>query len=302
MMPGNGRQHPAARSSVINSLKVSEYFKPGLSPIVVFNNEHHGRSSLHKHEFYEMVFISRGVALHSYENATQILTTGDFFIILPGEAHSYISTHETSLFNCLFTNGALEGLKDDIASLDELNWLLTGGDRDSFEKVHARPAECQAIQSDLQQLIWEQLNQPAGWQLKCKSLLVSLLVTYARLSTNHRLMDHDSGTNFRKILKAVSYIEQNYRTELPVETLASEAGLSVSFFSRQFKAFLDTSPSEYARNFRIAKAAELLRRDNLSVAEIARELGYGDITLFSRQFRQVTGITPTGFRKNKKDD
>jgi AraC-like DNA-binding protein len=48
----------------------------------------------------------------------------------------------------------------------------------------------------------------------------------------------------------------------------------------------------------MAKAAELLRCETKSIAAVARELGFGDTALFSRQFRQVTGISPTGFRKN----
>jgi len=97
----------------------------------------------------------------------------------------------------------------------------------------------------------------------------------------------------------VGYIESNFTRDMPLEEVAKASGLSTGYLSRQFKGVLGTSPSEYARNFRIAKAAELLREEGRTVADVSAALGFADLSLFSRQFKQVTGISPTGFRKNK---
>lgn len=279
--------------------RLSPYFEPGLYPLFVVNNEHHGRTNLHKHEFYELVFIDHGVALHSHEGRTEILTAGDIFIILPGEVHSYISTNNTNLYNCLFTEGALRGLEGELRGIGALEWVQSDAHQGRLERIHAGVAERQEIVLKLGQLIWERLNRQVGWELKCKALLMELLVIYARMSNNSILGNSEANASYRQIMKALDYIENHYNQELPVEDIAREAGLSVGYLSKQFKGLLGTSPSEYARNFRIAKAAELLRRDDMTVAGVARELGFGDITLFSRQFRQVTGISPTGFRRNK---
>ena len=55
---------------------------------------------------------------------------------------------------------------------------------------------------------------------------------------------------------------------------------------------------EYARSQRMAKAAELLKDPAQSVSDVARDLGFSDISVFSRQFKQITGMSPTDFRKN----
>lgn len=275
----------------------SEYFGDGLPPVFVMNDEHHGKTGLHSHEFFELVFIERGVALHSHEGSTQVLTTGDVFVILPGEAHSYISANNTALYNCLFTAEALKGAEKCIEELDGLRFLLRG--RTGFVKLHAGLAEMQEIQVTLERLIWERLNKPAGWELKLKSLFTGLLVAYARLHGTNALAEEGAGANFNRIMKAVSFIEDNYTRDVPVEEVSEAAGLSAGYLSRQFKGVLGTSPSEYARNFRMAKAAELLREEGRSVAEVSDAMGFADISLFSRQFRQVTGLSPTGFRKNK---
>jgi AraC-like DNA-binding protein len=277
----------------------SEQYFDSTFPLVVIRNSHHSKTSLHRHEFYELVYIDHGVSLHSHEGQTQILTAGDLFLVLPGEVHSYISTNNTGLYNCLFKAEAFAGMEQDIAALDELGWLLKGRGSERLDRVHAGTALRQQIVLDLEQIGWEKSNQPIGWQLKCKLLLLDLFVVYARLLGSRRQETQETGANFRQILKAVAYIEQHFDQEITVEEIARAAGLSAGYLSRQFRHYLGTSPSEYARNFRMAKAAELLCQNDLSVADVARSLGFHDTTLFSRQFRQVTGISPTGYRKSR---
>ncbi len=282
---------------MVQLTRKDQYFTDG-SPLVVIKNSQHAKTALHKHEFYELVYIDHGVTLHSHEGRIQILTAGDLFMVLPGEVHAYISTHNTGLYNCLFTAKALAGFEKELAKLPELGWLIHNRQRDSFERVNAGMAQRQQIALILEQISWEKSNQPLGWELKCKTLLLDLLLVYARLWGNQKQETEQTGTKFRQVLKAVAFIEKNYDREIPVDEIAQAAGLSAGYLSRQFKHYLGASPAEYARNFRMAKAAELLRGEDSSIAEIARELGFNETALFSRQFRQVTGISPTGFRKN----
>ncbi len=277
--------------------KKEHYFTDGF-PLVVIKNSQHAKTALHRHEFYELVYIDHGVALHSHEGQVQILTAGDLFMVLPGEMHAYISTHNTGLYNCLFTDRALAGFEKELAALPELGWLLHSRQRERFERVNAGMAQRQQIALILEQVNWEKANQPLGWEIKCKTLLLDLLLVYARLWGSQKQETEETGTKFRQVLQAVAYIEKHYDQEIAVDDIAAAAGLSTGYLSRQFKHFLGASPAEYARNFRMAKAAELLRKEDLSIAAIARELGFSDAALFSRQFRQVTGISPTGFRKN----
>jgi AraC-like DNA-binding protein len=281
----------------IDRIHRSEYFVPGDPPVLVISSKHHGKVALHTHEFFELVFIERGVALHSHQSNTQILTTGDVFIILPGEAHSYISANNTALYNCLFTAEALADIGEEIAGIPALAWLQQG--RNGFHRVHAGFTEMQELILTLEKLMWERMNRPVGWELKIRALFYSLLVTYARLYSNNARSAEGANANFSHILTAVSFIEERYNQDILLEDVAKASGLSVGYLSKQFKSILGTSPAEYARSFRMAKAAELLRNEAIPVAEVAATLGFSDLSLFSRQFRQVTGISPTGFRKNK---
>lgn len=275
-----------------------EFFGEGRPPVYVAYNEHHGKTALHSHEFYELVYIKHGAALHSHEEETQVLTTGDVFIILPGEAHAYISTSNTALYNCLFTAEALSGVESLMEGIPGLRWL-TAGRPERAPRIRAGLPEAQEILLSLERMSWEQMNRAEGWQIKLRSLLMSLLVFYARLYNRRTEAQEKPNANYKSIMKAVAFMEEAYCRDVPIEEVAEAAGLSAGYLSRQFKLMLGTSPSEYARSFRMAKAAEMLREPERAVADIARTLGFADVSLFSRQFKQVTGFSPSGFRKNQ---
>ena len=81
-----------------------------------------------------------------------------------------------------------------------------------------------------------------------------------------------------------------------IETLAREVGTSARTLSRLFAAETQLSFKSWCQRARIAAAIEKLSTDvNLSVKQLAADLGYASVPAFSHAFRQVTGKTPTEF-------
>jgi AraC-like DNA-binding protein len=78
--------------------------------------------------------------------------------------------------------------------------------------------------------------------------------------------------------------------------LAKLAGLSVSAFERQFRMHLHSSPMQFHRKLRLARAAAALIQSPSSIAEIAQRLGFSDQAHLSRQFKEQYGSTPSGWR------
>ena len=278
-------------------LYTSSHFLPGAPPVVVLNANHHGTSQLHSHEFFEMVLVDSGFALHSSEGDTAILTTGDLFIIQPGESHAYVRANHAQIYNCLFIPEAFAAVSAEIAALPGLSWLLDSNTPHPFERVHTSLAEKQEVIMALERIKWEAVNRNIGWQLKILTQFQSLLVTYARIYSHIEPDEQEIGANIRPVYAVLNHIESNYSTDLSLDSLAAVSGLSAGHLTRQFKAVIGMSPVEYARSFRIAKAAELLRVKGSSVSEVSRTLGFADISLFSRQFKLITGTSPTEFRK-----
>jgi AraC-like DNA-binding protein len=103
-------------------------------------------------------------------------------------------------------------------------------------------------------------------------------------------------SQYHKIQQAACFINDNYRTNICLDAVAVEAGMSPSHFSRMFKKVMGLSYQEYLNSCRVTKAKDLLRTSALSVTEIAISLGFSDPTGFGRIFRKLTGQTPSSYR------
>jgi AraC-like DNA-binding protein len=85
-----------------------------------------------------------------------------------------------------------------------------------------------------------------------------------------------------------------------IETLARAVGTSARTLSRLFSSETQLSFKSWCQRARIAAAIEKLTMDaNVSVKQLAADLGYASVPAFSHAFRQVTGKTPTEFAETK---
>ncbi|TKG91946.1 hybrid sensor histidine kinase/response regulator [Puteibacter caeruleilacunae] len=98
----------------------------------------------------------------------------------------------------------------------------------------------------------------------------------------------------KKLLQKLNkHIETNIRnSELSIEGIAEEVGISRGYFHKKMKALTGASPSEYIRNYRLKKAAELLAEKKYSIEEISFEVGFSSPSYFSRSFTKFYGVAP----------
>lgn len=99
-------------------------------------------------------------------------------------------------------------------------------------------------------------------------------------------------------LKAV--IEKNIDNELfSVEDLGKAIGMSRSQIHRKLKALTDQSATSFIRNYRLHRAADLLKQDAGNITEIAFQVGFNSQTYFSSSFQELFGCSPTEYKKPK---
>jgi AraC-like DNA-binding protein len=82
-----------------------------------------------------------------------------------------------------------------------------------------------------------------------------------------------------------------------VESLAAQAGLSRSGVAARFAALVGEPPLQYLTRWRMARAAELLRDTNESMADIAATVGYDSVPSFSKAYKRWQGVSPGAFRR-----
>ena len=98
-----------------------------------------------------------------------------------------------------------------------------------------------------------------------------------------------------KIIK--NYIDTHYTLQLSISELAERFHLSASYFSRQFKKALGSSPQGYIVKKRLNEAARLMTVHGFTPSAAASTVGYTDIYLFSKMFKRLFGISPREYKK-----
>ena len=99
------------------------------------------------------------------------------------------------------------------------------------------------------------------------------------------------------VKQALAYIQQNYPRSFSLVELSETIGVSKSYLSRIFKIDIGISIWDYLNRFRIQKAKELLLLTDESISAIAAQVGYQDISYFSRVFREIVGCSPRSYRQ-----
>jgi AraC family transcriptional regulator len=98
--------------------------------------------------------------------------------------------------------------------------------------------------------------------------------------------------------KTVAYIEEHLAESISLAVLAQMVGLSPNYFCRAFSQSFGMPPQRYQLSQRIERAKTLLEKHAASVTDVGISIGYSDTSAFSRAFRRVTGVAPSGYRRN----
>jgi len=109
--------------------------------------------------------------------------------------------------------------------------------------------------------------------------------------------DKASDADTRRILDAVRYINAYFAEPCPLDTLAAVAKMTRFRFAKRFRAVTGETANQYVINRRLSAAATRLASSHASIAEIAFEVGFNDISHFDACFRSAFGCAPSIWRR-----
>lgn len=106
---------------------------------------------------------------------------------------------------------------------------------------------------------------------------------------------YKGGLSKLKLQRVIDYIQVNLEGDLSLKELASIAQMSAHYFSQLFKQSTGVSPHQYVIRCRVERAKELLRQEKLTIAAVAKAVGFVDQSHFHRHFKRLVGVTPKTF-------
>jgi len=99
------------------------------------------------------------------------------------------------------------------------------------------------------------------------------------------------------VKKAVAYIDSHMISDIKLEIVADEIGISPQYLSRFFKEKMGQNFIDFITEKKINQAKKLLENEELSIKEVALKLGYTEANYFGRIFKKITGLTPKQYRE-----
>lgn len=149
-------------------------------------------------------------------------------------------------------------------------------------------------------LLAELKQENPGSKLYIGSLANVLAVHLLRQYTaaKPQLPNYEGGLSQRQLLQVLEYINEHLERDITLVDLAASIGISQFHFSHLFKQSIGTSPYQYLLQQRVERAKQLLKQTERSIMDIAFSCGFNSHSHLSKQFRQLTGMTPKAYRAN----
>ena len=116
------------------------------------------------------------------------------------------------------------------------------------------------------------------------------------------VLDSQGGSTRESVLDDILYyIDNNYQTNIKLETIAPLFGYNSAYLGKIFTKATGKTFNSYVDHMRIEHSKELLLHRNMKVYEIAEQVGYHNVDYFHKKFKKYVGISPAEYRKQSKD-
>ena len=250
----------------------------------------------HWHEEFEFVLAALG-PIHVDVNKTRLtLQTGQGVFVNSGALHAVEPAESRALLHSGVFHPRLVGGVDTVFWQKLVRPLLQPGTPAFFLLDQAVPWQKQVLFC-LQESWKGVADEPFDYENRVRYHLTAalrLLITQC-VGGKVKVSEQEQIASER-MKQMLRYIEEHFAEEVTVAKIADSVALSESACLRSFRQFLGITPIQYLKQFRVEKAAELLRSTRLKTGEIGLECGFSDGSYFIRTFREIKHCTPREYR------
>ena len=240
--------------------------------------------SCHDHDFYEILFVIRGNAVHCVNDGVQILKAGDVVFIRPGDKH-FLSPYGGASDKYEFFN------------------LHVSENHMKTQLSYSKELQNVIDTPKLSLIVNLKTNDVAYLTQKLKklnSMIFGEERTYLYYSILKDLLWHaiaydKSGEKVRMPEWVENYIMEISKPDVFVRgyaEISARANVSDSYLWKVFKKYFDMTPTEYINSLRLEYAYENILSGRYSLGAVAAMSGFNSYSYFYRKFVDKYGISP----------
>ena len=248
----------------------------------------------HSHPFYELYYLRKGERVYFINGELYTVKSGDIMIINPHDVHRTTSSSVPE-FERILINFTQDFIFKHVISKDLPLLPFKHGSR-----LIRFPVK---VQANMEQLMFEMIKEceekQQGHTFYIKSLLTKLLIQIYRQS--FQAPPKSESPMHDRISKIATYLNQHYQEKLTLTEVANKFYISPSYLSRTFSKITGFHFGEYLQAIRMRETRRQLIESDENILSIAEKVGYHSIAHFNKTFKEMTGISPTQFRKQNRN-
>ena len=246
------------------------------------NGSLHPTDDAHIHDYCEVYFNVSGNVSFAVENKVYPVNTGDIIISKPNEIH-YCIYHSDQLHTCYCFW---------VKASAEYSYLLSpflqraAGEKNRITLSHNDKEKLRTLFDNM--LACQDKKPMSAENLSAVAEVLALI------EKNKDRTEPSAGLPAR-LEEILKYTDENFKSDCTVNMLCEKFFISRSSLYREFKEWLDITPSKYIENRRLSSAKKLLEQGE-SVQATAEKSGFPDYSHFISLFKRRFGITPKKFQ------
>lgn len=262
-----------------------------------------------QHDFWEFVCVDKGEVLIGAGENTYRLKTGEIAFHEPGEFHWVKATGEIApnLVVISFSSSSemMEFFRKKV-------FTLSNGERRVIADLIQEAKQCLKGRLDdpyQKELIMDEAAAPGSLQLMALYLKQFLLLLYRRncekawdAPFRMPVYEKTSKKNYEEELfaKITSYMKENIGQKLNLEKICQDNLIGKAKLQKIIHQKTGLGVIDYFVFLKIETAKEYIRNEKMNFSQIAEVLGYSSLHYFSRQFKNITRMTPTEYASSIK--
>ncbi|PIF31241.1 AraC-like DNA-binding protein [Flavobacterium sp. 9] len=256
----------------------------------------------HKKPFHKRNLLKEHFLLFAIEGLNELRIGNELFSLKKGEMllikkATYVEIVKSGdpLNDFMYESVSFSLKKDviiDFIKLIEMDNYLKEKESDNRALIHSYGERLRSFLESLKPYFDDNENIKTGlFKLKILELLYDL--SQANPKFLNQLINIDQNET-RDLLKT---IEEHYLQPYSLKELAYISGRSLSSFRREFESLFHITPAKWIQEKRLQKAKELFLTTQLTIANVCYEVGYENVSHFSRLYKSHFGYNPTETKK-----
>ena len=254
----------------------------------------------HSHDFCELAIVTHGSAMHMLEGNEFPVTAGDVFLLQGHQRHYFYDRKNLNLINIMYDPEKIALPENELRRMPGYcaMFLLEPTFRRQHRfasRLHLKRVPLAQLEQLVESMERECAEEQPGREVALRAKLLELMVYLSRAYTNS---DTTEAHALLRVGNVIGALENNFSKDWKLDDLLKIAHMSRSNLMRIFRKATSQTPIEYLMRLRIQRAMEMLRNSDLTITEIALEVGFNDSNYFTRQFRRSLGKSPSSFRQS----